>query len=223
MPTREPAQPGSVPSPSDAATNAEHHGRADIWRCLRGVRCSGSRGTRMRSSSVDRASGQTHLLDAFSAAVLRLISSRSGHDGGSRRILCNGIRTRCERADPPGRCRLRALRPAGLAGGRRHEGRRSEPGGLCRPGSAGPGRRSAGRVRFPHRERPAQLAAPLHLLYADFPMDPPGGVCDFHVQTPSTPAAALPWSDGQIEVLVDRDRPSRRPPNGTPCRSWSGG
>ena len=45
-----------------------------------------------------------------------------------------------------------------------------------------------------------ELAAPLHLLYADFPIEPPGGICDFHVCIRPRPLR-LPWSEQQVEFL----------------------
>jgi HprK-related kinase A len=47
-----------------------------------------------------------------------------------------------------------------------------------------------------------ELAAPIHLLYADFPIEPPGGICDFHVcLRPRT--LRLPWSQRRFEFLLD--------------------
>jgi HprK-related kinase A len=45
-----------------------------------------------------------------------------------------------------------------------------------------------------------ELAAPLHLLYADFPIEPPGGICDFHVCLRPR-SLRLPWSEQQVEFL----------------------
>ena len=46
-----------------------------------------------------------------------------------------------------------------------------------------------------------ELAAPLHLLYADFPLEPPAGICDFHVRVrPRSPR--LPWSQQRFELLL---------------------
>ena len=47
-----------------------------------------------------------------------------------------------------------------------------------------------------------ELAAPIHLLYADFPMEPPGGICDFHICVRPRPLA-LPWSGKQVEIILD--------------------
>lgn len=47
-----------------------------------------------------------------------------------------------------------------------------------------------------------ELAAPIHLLYADFPIEPPGGICDFHVCVRAR-SLRLPWSGKQAEVLLD--------------------
>jgi HprK-related kinase A len=47
-----------------------------------------------------------------------------------------------------------------------------------------------------------ELAAPIHLLYADFPIEPPGGICDFHIHVrPRSPR--LPWSAKEVEILLD--------------------
>jgi HprK-related kinase A len=47
-----------------------------------------------------------------------------------------------------------------------------------------------------------ELAAPIHLLYADFPIEPPGGICDFHVLVqPRSPR--LPWANGRVEFLLE--------------------
>ena len=34
-----------------------------------------------------------------------------------------------------------------------------------------------------------ELAAPIHLLYADFPIEPPGSICDFHICARPAPCA----------------------------------
>jgi HprK-related kinase A len=47
-----------------------------------------------------------------------------------------------------------------------------------------------------------ELAAPLHLLYADFPIEPPGGICDFHVCVRPR-SLRLPWEEQQVEFLLD--------------------
>jgi HprK-related kinase A len=47
-----------------------------------------------------------------------------------------------------------------------------------------------------------ELAAPLHLLYADFPLEPPGGICDFHVRMRPR-SLRLPWTEQQVEFLLD--------------------
>ncbi len=47
-----------------------------------------------------------------------------------------------------------------------------------------------------------ELAAPLHLLYADCRIEPPGGICDFHVCVrPHSPR--LPRSKQRVEFLLD--------------------
>jgi hypothetical protein len=48
-----------------------------------------------------------------------------------------------------------------------------------------------------------ELAAPLHLLYADFPLEPPGDFCDFHVRIRPR-SRRLPWSERRFELLLDR-------------------
>jgi HprK-related kinase A len=47
-----------------------------------------------------------------------------------------------------------------------------------------------------------ELAAPIHLLYADFPIEPPGSICDFHICARPR-SLRLPWSGSQAEVLLD--------------------
>jgi hypothetical protein len=47
-----------------------------------------------------------------------------------------------------------------------------------------------------------ELAAPIHLLYADFPIEPPGGICDFHVCLRPR-SLRLPWSQRRFELLLD--------------------
>ena len=47
-----------------------------------------------------------------------------------------------------------------------------------------------------------EFAAPLHLLYADFPIEPPGGICDFHVCVRPR-SLRLPWTEQQVEFLLD--------------------
>jgi HprK-related kinase A len=47
-----------------------------------------------------------------------------------------------------------------------------------------------------------ELAAPLHLLYADFPLEAPGGICDFHVCIRPR-SLRLPWTEQQVEFLLD--------------------
>jgi hypothetical protein len=50
-----------------------------------------------------------------------------------------------------------------------------------------------------------ELAAPIHLLYADFPIEPPGGICDFHVCLRPIPGR-LPWADGRVEFLLEGEQ-----------------
>jgi hypothetical protein len=50
-----------------------------------------------------------------------------------------------------------------------------------------------------------ELAAPLHLLYADFPIEPPGGICDFHVCVRPR-SLRLPWTEQLVEFLLDDAR-----------------
>jgi HprK-related kinase A len=54
-----------------------------------------------------------------------------------------------------------------------------------------------------------ELAAPIHLLYADFPIEPPGGICDFHVCLRPR-SLRLPWSEERFELLLD-DAPAFQP------------
>lgn len=46
-----------------------------------------------------------------------------------------------------------------------------------------------------------ELAAPIHLLYADFPIEPPGGICDFHVCVRPR-WRRPPWTERQVEFLL---------------------
>jgi PqqD family protein of HPr-rel-A system len=91
VPTREPAQPGSVPSPSDAATNGEHHGSADVWRLPAGVSLLWQSWHEDEVIVYNRASGQTHLLDAFSAAVLRRIEAAPATTAGLAGFFATGF------------------------------------------------------------------------------------------------------------------------------------
>lgn len=50
-----------------------------------------------------------------------------------------------------------------------------------------------------------ELAAPLHLLYADFPIEPPGGICDFRVCLRPC-SRRLPWTEQRVEFLLDGAR-----------------
>jgi HprK-related kinase A len=47
-----------------------------------------------------------------------------------------------------------------------------------------------------------ELAAPVHLLYQNFPIEPPGGICDFHICVRPRPVR-LPWAGKQTEILLD--------------------
>ena len=47
-----------------------------------------------------------------------------------------------------------------------------------------------------------ELAPPLHLLYADFPLEPPSGICDFNVHVRPR-ARRVPWSERRFEFLLD--------------------
>jgi hypothetical protein len=47
-----------------------------------------------------------------------------------------------------------------------------------------------------------ELAAPMHLLYADFPIGPLGGICDFHICVRPR-SLRVPWSEKQVEILLD--------------------
>ena len=48
-----------------------------------------------------------------------------------------------------------------------------------------------------------ELAAPLHLLYADFPLEPPGGICDFHVHMQGLRRSVLSPSIERVQFLLD--------------------
>jgi HprK-related kinase A len=47
-----------------------------------------------------------------------------------------------------------------------------------------------------------ELAAPVHLLYGDCQIEPPGGICDFHVCVRPR-LLRLPWAEQQVEFLLD--------------------
>jgi HprK-related kinase A len=47
-----------------------------------------------------------------------------------------------------------------------------------------------------------ELAAPIHLLYAHFPIEPPGSICDFHIHVRPR-SLRVPWSNKQVEILLD--------------------
>lgn len=47
-----------------------------------------------------------------------------------------------------------------------------------------------------------ELAAPVHLLYGDCQIEPPGGICDFHVCVRPR-SLHLPWAEQQVEFLLD--------------------
>ena len=47
-----------------------------------------------------------------------------------------------------------------------------------------------------------ELAAPIHLLYADFPIEPPGSICDFHICARPR-SLRLSWSGSQGGALLD--------------------
>jgi HprK-related kinase A len=58
-----------------------------------------------------------------------------------------------------------------------------------------------------------ELAAPIHLLYADFPIEPPGAICDFHVRI-ETRRSPRPWSKAQVAFALHGEpvfRPFPRP------------
>jgi len=59
----------------DAATSAERDGAAKIWRLPAGVSLLWQSWDEDEVIVFNRGSGQTHLLDAFSAAVLRRIEA----------------------------------------------------------------------------------------------------------------------------------------------------
>lgn len=48
-----------------------------------------------------------------------------------------------------------------------------------------------------------ELASPLRLLYADFPIEPPGGICDFHVHMLSLRRSVLSRSIERVQFLLD--------------------
>jgi HprK-related kinase A len=47
-----------------------------------------------------------------------------------------------------------------------------------------------------------ELAAPIHLLYTDFAIAPPGSICDFQICVRPR-SVRVPWSEGQVEFLLD--------------------
>jgi HprK-related kinase A len=48
-----------------------------------------------------------------------------------------------------------------------------------------------------------ELAAPLHLLYADFPIEPPGGICDFNARMQALRRSVLSRSSDRVQFLLD--------------------
>jgi HprK-related kinase A len=46
-----------------------------------------------------------------------------------------------------------------------------------------------------------ELPAPIRLLYADFPIEPPGGICDFNVSIRAR-RSPRPWSEAQVEFVL---------------------
>jgi HprK-related kinase A len=48
-----------------------------------------------------------------------------------------------------------------------------------------------------------ELAAPVHLLYADFPMEPPGGICDFYARMQGLRRSVLSRSIERVQFLLD--------------------
>jgi HprK-related kinase A len=48
-----------------------------------------------------------------------------------------------------------------------------------------------------------ELAAPLHLLYADFPIEPPAGICDFHVHMQGLRRSVPSRSIERVQFLLD--------------------
>ena len=53
-----------------------------------------------------------------------------------------------------------------------------------------------------------ELAAPIHLLYADFPIEPPGGICDFHVLLRAR-SLFHPWAEPRVEFILNGNRDLR--------------
>jgi hypothetical protein len=55
-----------------------------------------------------------------------------------------------------------------------------------------------------------ELAAPLHFLYSDFPIEPPGGICDFHTQLRG--ALSCPARSSECNLCSMTPRSSNRFP-----------
>jgi PqqD family protein of HPr-rel-A system len=91
VPTREPAQPGAVPLRFDAATSGERDGAAKIWRLPAGVSLLWQSWDEDEVIVFNRGSGQTHLLDAFSAAVLRRIEASPTTTADLARFFATGF------------------------------------------------------------------------------------------------------------------------------------
>jgi HprK-related kinase A len=48
-----------------------------------------------------------------------------------------------------------------------------------------------------------ELAAPLHFLYSDFPIEPPGGICDFHTQLRGLRRSVLSRAIERVQFVLD--------------------
>ena len=73
--TREPPPPGSLQLSANAMIKGELRRTAEVWRLPVGVSLLWRSWDESEVIVFNRASGQTHLLDAFSAAVLRRIEA----------------------------------------------------------------------------------------------------------------------------------------------------
>ena len=165
--------------------------RPEIWRLPAGVSLLWQSWDEDEVIVFNRGSGQTHLLDAFSAAVLRRIEASPTTTADLAAFLRDGIRARRERADPPGRCGLRALRPAGPG----RAGRAMNVGDLSlerfAARLAGRGRGDPlGSVRIPHRQPAARARRAAAPALRGFPARAAGRHLRLPRLHPTAPAAA---------------------------------
>ena len=89
--SRQPPPPGSVQLPTDAMIKSERHRTGEIWRLPAGVSLLWRSWDESEVIVFNRASGQTHLLDAFSAAVLRRIEAAPVATSDLARFFATGF------------------------------------------------------------------------------------------------------------------------------------